>query len=223
MYNDVLSLASANEGGVIDWSKVFEDENIYKQIYKQEIITALMEANKTGGDSQRVMYVEDQAAYSAYQKKTTSNFGKAADDDDDEDFKDDDEATQATSNDATREMSDAELKANWTKQFLEQYGFSFILDHFLQKPISAQDGESFSAQASQKDIAFLTTLLSVFLQAGFAVTDSQIGSSIQLVRKSSSIHDDDRVPKKKQKDEDHLKSLMSSPEGQDIMLNTNFE
>ena len=60
MYNDVLSLASANEGGVIDWSKVFEDENIYKQIYKQEIIVAVMEASKTGGDSKRVMFVEEQ-------------------------------------------------------------------------------------------------------------------------------------------------------------------
>ena len=61
MYNEVLSLSKAQqEDGQIDWAKVFLDDNMYKQIYKQEIITAVMEASRSGDDTKRVMFVEEQ-------------------------------------------------------------------------------------------------------------------------------------------------------------------
>ena len=43
MYQEVLSLSSAQQDDGINWVKVFEDPSLYKQIYKQEIIVAVME------------------------------------------------------------------------------------------------------------------------------------------------------------------------------------
>ena len=59
MYQEVLSLNQAQESsGMISWEKVFEDASLYKQIYTQEIIMAVMEASNSG-DSKRVMFVEE--------------------------------------------------------------------------------------------------------------------------------------------------------------------
>ena len=66
MYQEVLSLNQAQESsGMISWEKVFEDASLYKQIYKQEIIMAVMEASNSG-DSKRVMFVEEQKIAAAY-------------------------------------------------------------------------------------------------------------------------------------------------------------
>ena len=43
MYQEVLSLSSAQKDDGINWAAVFEDQSLYKQIYKQEIIVAVME------------------------------------------------------------------------------------------------------------------------------------------------------------------------------------
>lgn len=73
-------------------------------------------------------------------------------------------------------------------------------------------------------MAFLTTLLRVFLQAGFnAQEGGAIGNALSFVRQSSSINKASSIPDNKPKGEDHLEKLMKSPEGMDIMLNTDFE
>ena len=46
------------DSGMISWEGVFEDASLYKQIYKQEIIVAVMEASNTGS-LKRVMFVEE--------------------------------------------------------------------------------------------------------------------------------------------------------------------
>lgn len=59
MYEEVLSLSQAKtDSGMISWEGVFEDASLYKQIYKQEIIVAVMEASNTGS-LKRVMFVEE--------------------------------------------------------------------------------------------------------------------------------------------------------------------
>lgn len=59
MYQEVLSLSQAESDEGINWASVFEDASLFKQIYKQEIIVAVMEASKAGGDDKRVMFVEE--------------------------------------------------------------------------------------------------------------------------------------------------------------------
>lgn len=67
-------------------------------------------------------------------------------------------------------------------------------------------------------------MLSVFLKAGFQAQEGGIGEAIGLVRKSSSIQDDDKIAEASQKnDEANLVSLMKSPEGQEIVLDTDFK
>ena len=57
-YQEVLDLSKAQEGDELNWKQVFEDQSVYRQIYKQEIIVALMESG-SDEDNKRVMYVED--------------------------------------------------------------------------------------------------------------------------------------------------------------------
>ena len=115
------------------------------------------------------------------------------------------------------------MKANWTKKFLEEQGFSFILTSFLGKELSSSDAVTFSEQASVKDLAFRVTLLRVFLQAGFNSQEQGIGQAISLVRKSSQIDEGNDDAVNRNSEEDGLLRLMGSPKGQDIMQNTNFE
>ena len=79
-----------------------------------------------------------------------------------------------------------------------------------------------------KDIAFLMTLLRVFLQAGFTSQTEGIGDAIGLVRKSSSINDENELLKRQKTakgagQEDPILTLMRQPEGSEIMLSTNFD
>ena len=80
------------------------------------------------------------------------------------------------------------------------------------------DAANFSEQASLKDVAFLMTLLNVFLQAGFKSQQGAIGAAMRFVRKSSRMEEGEES-----KDEqDTFATLMLTPEGQEIMLDTDF-
>ena len=81
---------------------------------------------------------------------------------------------------------------------------------------------TFGEQASLKDLAFLMTLLRVFLQAGFEAQGGEIGQAINMVRRSSSIQEDSDLKIQKGSSEQFSK-LMNSAEGQEIMLETDFE
>lgn len=81
---------------------------------------------------------------------------------------------------------------------------------------------TFGEQASLKDLAFLMTLLRVFLQAGFDAQGGDIGQAISMVRRSSSIQEEND-PKMQKGASEQFSKLMNSAEGQEIMLDTNFE
>ena len=129
MYDEVLSLSQAQTEDGINWSTVFEDSSIYKQIYKQEIIVAVMEASK-GAEEKRVMFVSS-SNYSVpvNTTKVVGQSGGAAGDDDDEEFKDDDDTaeTNLTAEELAEQQRVEGLKTNWTSKFLAQHGFDFIL------------------------------------------------------------------------------------------------
>ena len=59
VYNEVLSFSRSQGADGIDWSSVFEDQSLFKQIYKQEIIVAVMEANKLENINKRVILVSE--------------------------------------------------------------------------------------------------------------------------------------------------------------------
>lgn len=83
---------------------------------------------------------------------------------------------------------------------------------------------TFNEQASLKNLAFLSTLIRVFLQAGFQTQEGGISQAIQLVRKSSSIADENDLHNDGTRTEDdQFVKLMKSTEGQEVMLNTDFE
>jgi len=67
------------------------------------------------------------------------------------------------------------------------------------------------------------TLIRVFLQAGFNAQGGEIGQAINMVRRSSSIIEDSESSKKKSAGSDQFEQLMNTPDGQEIMLNTDYE
>lgn len=67
MYDEVLSLSAAQQADGVNWARVFEDRSLYRQIYKQEIIVAVMEASSgSGEEGKRVMFVEEQKIAASY-------------------------------------------------------------------------------------------------------------------------------------------------------------
>lgn len=60
------------------------------------------------------------------------------------------------------------------------------------------------------------------MHAGFNAQEGGIGKALKFVRKSSNISEEGTAAGAPEK-EDHLVTLMGSPEGQDIMLNTDFD
>ena len=74
-----------------------------------------MESTKADEEGKRVMFVEDMTKASTYSAVVASN---------NDNFEEDKEALE----DSTLESDKAaSLKANWTKQFLEQSGWDYIL------------------------------------------------------------------------------------------------
>ena len=67
---------------------MFEDTSLFKQIYKQEIIVAVMEASKLDNVTKRVMFVSESYMSAQYsQSATTTVDDNIYDDDSDEEEK----------------------------------------------------------------------------------------------------------------------------------------
>ena len=75
MYQEVLSLSNAQAENSVEWAKVFEDPSLYRQIYKQEIIMAVMEQTDNDDHDKRVMFVEDMSTAATYSAQRTGGFG----------------------------------------------------------------------------------------------------------------------------------------------------
>ena len=67
---------------------MFEDASLFKQIYKQEIIVAVMEASKIENVTKRVIFVSESYMSAQYgQSATTAGDDNIYDDDSDEEEK----------------------------------------------------------------------------------------------------------------------------------------
>ena len=67
---------------------MFEDASLFKQIYKQEIIVAVMEASKIENVTKRVIFVSESYMAAQYgQSATTAGDDNIYDDDSDEEEK----------------------------------------------------------------------------------------------------------------------------------------
>lgn len=60
MYEQVLSLEGSKDSDKINWSNFFDGDSIYKQIYRMEIVEAVMEEGDKGKglDAARVEFIE---------------------------------------------------------------------------------------------------------------------------------------------------------------------
>jgi hypothetical protein len=70
------------------------------------------------------------------------------------------------------EVEDSKLRSNWTKMFLENKGFQYILKVFMEKDLK-RDSECstmFTYTFELKHIAFLLKLIRIFMMAAFSTS-----------------------------------------------------
>ena len=116
MYKQVVSLSGSRDAnGKLDWNQFFNSGSSYKQIYIQEIIEELMESGQ-GDMNQRVMFVE-------YQDRTVAGVGKLVP------YPRGPLSGSQSTNEEQSEELDRERRA-WTKTFLENGGFDYVISEF---------------------------------------------------------------------------------------------
>jgi len=85
--------------------------------------------------------------------------------------------------------------------------------------VTSSDATTFSEQASLKDVAFLMTLLNVFLQAGFQSQQGAIGDAMRFIRRESGAD----ASQGGDASMGAFAQLMLGQAGQSIMQGTDFE
>lgn len=80
-----------------------------------------------------------------------------------------------------------QMKSNWTKQFVEQHGIEFVVNQVLTLDFSQANQTTFEL----KNKSFLLTLLRVFIIAAIASQPNQDTSGSELLRRKSSLIDDE--------------------------------
>ena len=205
-----MSLSEAkNEKGEIDWKKFFEGSSRYKQIYNLEIIEELMQDGSAMEGDKRVAQVDNKqakpAAESADGNETTAS--SAAD-------------ANAAGNAEQQQLLKA--RQNWTKMFLEQGGFTYILTLFGAMT-SSKDANSLNDDFALKNLSFILILLRVFMTAAFSTAqNTQISEAVELVRKHSNVSEGKAEREAAKESDTSLNRLMLEKFGADILNNTDF-
>ena len=122
----------------------------------------------------------------------------------------------------------SKARREWTKTFLENGGFNYILGVFKTKTISSEAVNSLNERFELKSLSFMTTLMRVFMTAAFSAGDKSqnVDQAIALVRKSSSVPDEETLSKKsstsKGEIDSSIKKLMTDQFGREILDGVNF-
>ena len=111
----------------------------------------------------------------------------------------------------------AELRYNWTLNFLEKGGFQYIMDSFSSRELTEAN---VSDKMVLKDLEFELSLIRVFLTAAFP-SNENIGQEVSLVRKSSSINEVQPAESSAEK-KDQLTQLLQGAQGMEILVGTDF-
>ena len=152
-FTQILTLSKDGANGV-NWAKVFEDESLYKQIYKQEIIMAVMERDEEGM-TDRVIVTDQQDEVLTDKKDAVEK--------------------EKSQEELEKEEELRKLKTNWAKLFLNEGGIQYSLDQMLK--VQLQSGESYSF-SQLKNIAFFSTLAKVFLTVTLSAANKSVSEGI---------------------------------------------
>ena len=213
-YMDVIRMSSVtDEDGEVDWSAFFQGSSAYQKSYLQEIILSVLEDAESTDDVQRVMFVEEQKVAGAY---TASATVARAGEQNDQAPEAQNTGPEVSEEEQKRAAEIAELRLNWSRNFLERGGFQHVLSQVYALDVVGGD---------RRQIEFMLTLVRVFLTAAFATdTNKDIGGAVKLARKSSSIDDGDTFSKKTKSEpkQDKLQELLRGELGMEILLSTNY-
>lgn len=202
-YRRVLRLDIAKLAGstAVDWSAFFGRSSAYKLLYTLQIVQAVLEDGEDDTGSVVLLNAEAFPAYKVQQATATT--GPAAEEQSDTEH----EKTGAgpggalllkkkSSQVMESPQEDAQLRAQWTEEFLSQGGFQHILKDFMAWTVPAAEGQE-AASATEpvelKYVAFMLRLLRTFIMAAFSTSDSDAYQAAALARKSSSLREGDPV------------------------------
>lgn len=212
LYKRVMLLKTAQDPqtGKIEWSKFFDSNSVYKLLYTLQIVEAVMEEGEGEGLESVSIVTDDDYA----KKKNVPTPppligpmppGMSIQTEEIELKKEDSEKKDPVPQDlqqpslikrqstvVTNQDEDKKLKSEWTKMFLENSGFEYILKIFMEKEIKLSDETlSTNAHFELKHIAFLLKLLRIFIMAAFSTAaDASVFDQAILARRSSNVDDD---------------------------------
>ena len=120
-YMDVIRMSSVtDEDGEVDWSAFFQGSSAYQKSYLQEIILSVLEDAESTDDVQRVMFVEEQKVAGAY---AASAAVARAGEQNDQAPEAQNIGPEVSGEEQKRAAEIAELRLNWSRNFLERGGF----------------------------------------------------------------------------------------------------
>lgn len=169
LYVEILTLSQDSANADVDWKTFFESKSIYLKTYMQEIIQSVLEENDEEPTQKRIQLVEITIPANVYATNPLR-------------LRDPEEEIK-------RDANLAELRLNWTKNFLNKGGFDYIMSSFIEKEISKDKMEESEFLCN---IEFLLSLMRVFLTAAFSTDkESDISEAVAFVRRSSSVREED--------------------------------
>ena len=122
-YLDIIEMGQVtDEDGEVDWASFFEGSSIYQKTYLQQIILSVLEDSEDSGDEvKRIMFVlESKVTAASYQiSRRQENRGEDPAGPASED--------QLSPEEQERQEKIAQLRLNWSRNFLEKGGLQFIM------------------------------------------------------------------------------------------------
>ena len=177
LYKRVLELETAKnqETNQIEWSKFFDDQSVYKLLYTLQIIESVMEEGEDSGEARIKVSEEEKVVVNRNIPRPPPlvQGGPEIKPPGYEEEKKEPEPAMAKKNSIVISDSkeDEMLKSKWTKMFLENKGFNYILSVFMEKEIQTTSNESKLNEVFElKHIAFLLKLLRIFIMAAFSTS-----------------------------------------------------
>jgi len=79
------------------------------------------------------------------------------------------------------EDAEKELKATWTKQFMNRKGFEYIFDQFMKEDMAglhSTDGASFAGAFKLKHLTFMLKTIRIYVMAAFSCSDPSAYSTV---------------------------------------------
>ena len=160
MFKEVLDVDSIKDSqGKILWENLLENKSVYRKIYNFEIIGALLEDSEAFADNKRIEFMEQIKPPEMGAFRNPIGIRPVGHGDKQEE----DELTTKEKPNLVN-FNETEQKELWTKAFIQEGGFGYVIDSLLNyRTEEVLQEASSKKEFDMKALGFKLTLLKVFL------------------------------------------------------------